>query len=248
MKEHITIIIGPNGRGKTVCLKFIEALFKKRYGYFAGVPFEYAEFSFTGGEKISLRRLESADPQYRDKSAKAIEFRLSAPNQEPTSWVPGMVKSSLVRELRRHIGESWQEAAPNLWIDRRDGEELDLDELADRHRLPRGLRDELRADVPAFYSNLTNTIDCQLIETERLLVVPSRDVGEEEGFGFVHGRRESRRSRLAITEKAEKLKSILKDTLSVYANLSQSLDRTFPLRVFDSESLSGDFMPDCRVF
>ena len=31
LDERITIIIGPNGRGKTICLKFIEALFRKRF-------------------------------------------------------------------------------------------------------------------------------------------------------------------------------------------------------------------------
>ena len=34
-KERITIIIGPNGLGKTVCLKFIEALFQKKLPIFS---------------------------------------------------------------------------------------------------------------------------------------------------------------------------------------------------------------------
>jgi predicted ATP-binding protein involved in virulence len=33
LEDRITIIIGPNGRGKTVCLKIIEALFRNRYAY-----------------------------------------------------------------------------------------------------------------------------------------------------------------------------------------------------------------------
>src|SRR5262249_43566438 len=138
------IIIGPNGRGKTVCLKFIEALFKKRYSYFASIPFDFAEFSFSGGEKISLKRAENTDRQYADKS-KSIEFCLSAPGHEPATWTPGMMQSSLARELRRHIGESWQQVATDVWIDRRDDEEVDLEQLAQRYHIPRRLYDELRA-------------------------------------------------------------------------------------------------------
>lgn len=40
---------------------------------------------------------------------------------------------------------------------------------------------------------------------------------------------------MAIQEKAEKLKNIIKETFTSYANLSQSLDRSFPLRVFDAQ-------------
>jgi len=55
LSERITIIIGPNGRGKTVCLKFIEALFKRNLRYFSDIPFSSAFFLFTNGEKITLR-------------------------------------------------------------------------------------------------------------------------------------------------------------------------------------------------
>ncbi len=56
LEQHITIIIGPNGRGKTVCLKFIEALFRKRFNYFVDIPFDTAEFIFTNGDIINLER------------------------------------------------------------------------------------------------------------------------------------------------------------------------------------------------
>src|SRR5580693_1588522 len=78
-KERITIIIGPNGRGKTVCLKCIEALFRGRYGYFATVPFRSADFLFSGGEQITVRR---AVPDQPAESSKEIEFELNAPGQE----------------------------------------------------------------------------------------------------------------------------------------------------------------------
>jgi hypothetical protein len=61
LKDRITIIIGPNGRGKTVCLKFIEALFRNRHSYFGEIPFRTADFVFAGGQKITLVRSEEMD-------------------------------------------------------------------------------------------------------------------------------------------------------------------------------------------
>src|SRR5215469_5729104 len=55
LKERITIAIGPNGGGKTVCLKFIEAFFRKNYAYLADIPYRLATFSFTGGEQITVQ-------------------------------------------------------------------------------------------------------------------------------------------------------------------------------------------------
>jgi hypothetical protein len=52
---------------------------------------------------------------------------------------------------------------------------------------------------------------------------------------YERNRPRGRVSRLAIQQKADKLKSILRETLARYANLSQSLDRTFPLRVFEAQ-------------
>src|SRR5260370_16936501 len=112
-----------------------------------------------------------------------------------------------------------------------------MEQLAQRYHIARRLDDELRADLTEFYSKLIAAIDCRLIETERLLVLPSTEyISEDDEFGHImHRRRRPKGSRLAIKQKAEKLKTILTDTLSSHANLSQSLDRSFPLRVFDSQ-------------
>jgi predicted ATP-dependent endonuclease of OLD family len=56
-----------------------------------------------------------------------------------------------------------------------------------------------------------------------------------DDFEEYNPRRRARDTRLAIQQKAQKLKAILKDTLTAYANLSQSLDSTYPLRVFEAQ-------------
>ena len=242
LEERITIIIGPNGRGKTVCLKFIEALFLKRYSYFLEIPFRSAEFRFTTGERITISWTDAPDPTSDDaQSSRTIVFSLARPNKAPMQWTPTAIDSRARREIRRHVPPTWEPVTADLWIDRTDGEELTLAQLSRRYHLPASLVKMLGQEAPEEFSNLISEIDCHLIETQRLLVLPQGTSSEEyeeeyvERIGVVH-RRLMRGSRLAIQQKAEKLKSILKDTLTRYANLSQSLDRSFPLRVFEAQA------------
>jgi predicted ATP-binding protein involved in virulence len=112
LKERITIIIGPNGRGKTVCLKFIEALFRKRYTYFIEIPFRTAQFTFTGGEKIILERTEETERRAAEGSPScSICFTFSAPGKQMSTWKPATVDSRFRRELRRFIPDYWEQVS-----------------------------------------------------------------------------------------------------------------------------------------
>jgi hypothetical protein len=72
-------------------------------------------------------------------------------------------------------------------------------------------------------------IPCRLIETQRLIVFP-----EEERY-IGPNRNRARSSILAINRKASTLADIITKELQNYANLSQSLDRSFPRRVLDRQ-------------
>ena len=236
LKEHITIIIGPNGRGKTVCLKLIEALFRKKFSYFVDIPFKSAEFVFTDGEIIIVERMPSGDSP--DSFDYSVSLTLTAPSQPPLMWTPGTVDNKVLRELRRYIPRYWVQMEADLWVDERDGEELTFAELVEREHIPPKLSSTLEQKIPEEFSRLIGNIDCHLIETQRLLVLPTSSASEEElRYGVV--RQRLRGSTLAIQQKAQKLKTILKDTLGTYANLSQSLDRTFPLRVFEAQGTAN---------
>ena len=237
-KERITIIVGPNGLGKTVCLKFIEAFFSKKYNYFIDIPFKQAQFTFSGGEKIVLETVEDTG-KLADENlpARTVHFTLRLPGKDAATWVPASIDSAVSRELRRRIPPQWQQLRPGLWIDRTDGEELTLPELSERFPLPPKLMSVLQQELPDEFANLIDGIDCHLIETQRLLVLPGTNAEREDDFeiDYPQRRRRARGSRLAIQQKAQRLKAIFQDTLASYANLSQSLDRSFPLRVFEAQ-------------
>jgi predicted ATP-binding protein involved in virulence len=50
LEQRITAIIAPNGSGKTICLRLINALFARKWSFFAGVEFGRVEFHFTSGQ------------------------------------------------------------------------------------------------------------------------------------------------------------------------------------------------------
>src|SRR5262249_11647547 len=121
LKERITIIIGPNGRGKTVCLKFIEALFRRKHDFFLDISFKTAQFTFTGGQTIRLERLDEGGKQAAEGApARSICYTLHIPGKDSHSWTPAGIDSRLRREFRRLVPAQWEQVSPDLWIDQSD--------------------------------------------------------------------------------------------------------------------------------
>lgn len=234
--ERITIIIGPNGRGKTVCLKFIDALFRKNFSFLSEVLFRQARFIFADGNVLKVDPVGAESSGADVAQAGSISLTLEGVNGHTTTWTAASVDRALMRELRGYIPPQWQRINSDTWVDQTDGEELSLSELVERYPIPKKLVAKLEHDLPDEFEQLLKGIDCYLIETQRLLVIPGvTNEWEDERSRYGSGRARSRGSRLAIQQKADKLKSILKDTLTNYANLSQVLDRSFPLRVFEAQ-------------
>jgi predicted ATP-binding protein involved in virulence len=236
--QRITVIIGPNGRGKTVCLKFIEALFRRKFSYFNDIPFSVATFSFSSGHTIKIERTEvSRKSSGAKRSTSGFRFLLGTPGAATQNWSSALADPTVQQEISRYLPGDWRFVESNTWIDQTDGEELTTEELVARYRVPNKMIDKLQQKMPEPFNALISDIDCHLIETQRLLVLPT--AGDSEGemeYSYPPPyRRRVRETNLAIQEKARKLRNILQETLTAYANLSQSLDRSFPLRVFEAQ-------------
>src|SRR6266478_7169119 len=54
LEQRITAIIAPNGSGKTICLRLINALFTRKWSFFSGVEFERIDYRFTSGERLTI--------------------------------------------------------------------------------------------------------------------------------------------------------------------------------------------------
>lgn len=225
LEDHVTAFIAPNGTGKTLCLRLIEALFAKRWSLFFEVDFEQATYTFTDGSVVDVRR----KPKTKESEAK-ITLNMRGPRGKAT-WSPRTSENKGVAHVERYLPFLTRIGAER-WRHDHTGRLMKLDEIIDEfgERLPDNLVEQFYGTVPPELSELIS-IECKLIETQRLLVLHEIN----NGYYYDQPARKPT-SNLAITRKSEKIKQIIAAQINAYATLSQSLDRSFPRRVISQDS------------
>jgi ABC-type ATPase involved in cell division len=223
LDDRITAIIAPNGRGKTVCLRLINALFRRQWSLFRSTIFDRLEYIFSSGDSIEIVKPPQKPQPDRPTISLGIALRITIEG-ETTSWQP---EPPRLQHLDHYL-PFLTRIASDKWVHDHTGQVYEWPELIETYwdRLPRSLHSDIYADEPTELKRLINEIDCHLIETQRLLVFP-----DEPQPSFRGERRPF--SMFAISEKAEKLKAIIARELTQYAALSQSLDRSFPKRAIE---------------
>lgn len=233
--KHISVIIGPNGRGKTVCLRLIDAMFNRKFAYFAEVPFHQILFTFSNGDYLKVHKHEpSNDDDDHTSAIRNLVIEFPSETGKIEDWKLGEFPSGdpRIRHLTRFL-PFLERVTEDIWIDTRDGEEVSLREISELYgdRLPNRISRYLESNEPDRFQQLVNSINCSLIETQRLLVLSEDEWSDEYRPQASRRRRQASSSRYAVEDKARSLRQIIRGTLAQYANLSQSLDRSFPRRV-----------------
>ncbi len=222
--ERITAVIAPNGAGKTACLRLISALFKRQWTVFAKTSFAEASFAFTNGATVQILRVL---PVESDDEGSSISFVFRSTEGLSQTWSPRVseVQRGRLAGIERHL-HFLTRTGPNRWTHDNTGQNFVLSELLEAFgdRLPSSVKNSFYEDEPQPFKELIDSIDCHLIETQRLLII-----SEEEGR-FSHRTSSS----LTIAKKAQALQSVISAALTQYAALSQSLDRSFPRRVINA--------------
>lgn len=227
-EDRITAIIAPNGSGKTLCLRLINAFFGKKWSYFTEVLFARVEFTFRSGSTVSIEKFEGSLGEDKP-AALGLRFVVKRGDGDQREWIPGGAVP--VRNTRSAPIESYlpflTRTGPNTWTHDNTGEDFTLQKILEEYaeELPESLRRNFFSEAPSFLLDLVDAIDCHLIETQRLLILR-----EDDEAMYRHGSRRPA-STLAISRKAQTLRSIIAQSLTAYAALSQSLDRSFPRRV-----------------
>ncbi len=228
-EERITIVHGPNGFGKTAILRLVAGFFERRYSMLRSVPFESLNFELDDGTSICVT-------QVSEENRKVVKPELLVESVDH-SWKwryrtqPGI-------EIPRHFVDEqipWlHRIDDDVWFDNQSGEQLDTSEVIDRYAEYLPIK-HLPDKTPAWLQEIQNSVNVYFIRANRLETPAAPDQ-------FLRsGRRRPFLSAPAVANYANELSQRIQRVQTEYANLAQSLDRSFPVRIMSQngrESLS----------
>lgn len=219
--DRVTVIHGPNGVGKTVLLKLIDAFLGGRYHEILQVPFASFEICFSDG---SLAQIQIEGEMNNRK----MLLRFEPPNgpSEIRTLEADSLNIVLIAEQIVESTSFFSQIGPNEWRDKRTDEvisSVDLIAHATKYMPEKALK--LANREPKGMRELLSQINVHLIETQRLLKLTN--------FSREQRYRPEPERHVTNTVQAYSydLKNKLESALATYAKQSQKLDQTFPQRL-----------------
>ena len=218
LEERATLVHGPNGVGKTVVLRMIDALLRNRLSFFQTIPFSRFLLGFHDGSTLELKATSESESNDR-------RYTLTLTRD-------GKPKSSKVTLLSRAEAIAAQidylrpyENVPDTWKDIRDGEVLSASEILSRFGSA-DLEHSSQEDINWFSAFLENA-KTHLIEVQRLV-----RVDRKLGSGFDQMLMSRGPSTIpAVVECSRDFRNRLSETMARYGRQSQTLDQSFPQRL-----------------
>jgi predicted ATP-binding protein involved in virulence len=224
LKEHITIIHGPNGFGKTIMLNMLDAVFSSKYSTLWRIPFTELSLDFDDGSNLRIKRALDfvGDEKSRDDGRK-LTFEFSQPGSKAKTYSPEALKRRIPPFPLSAVDDiipTLDRIGPEEWLNLETREVLSFQEVLARFgdKFPRGMEERTE---PEWLRQITRAINVYFIQAQRLLT-------------FASPEREYRRRQPmvpAVMSDSKELAGAIQARLTEYASLSQSLDRTFPTRL-----------------
>jgi ABC-type transport system involved in cytochrome c biogenesis ATPase subunit len=238
LSDHVTIITGPNGYGKTTILRMIDSLVAGHYSELRRIPFRDLRIAFDNGTALQIIRVDAPRPANRSSSPDLTFSLFKGQKREEQSTLAAPPKESMAVPLSmiERVTPSLVRVGPSLWRDRKTGQELDVEEVFRSYGqffshadLKSGAYTE-----PPWLAEFRKTMKVKFIEVQRLLRVSKSGERDEESW------------RPSVVVYAAELATQIKGKLAEYATLSQSLDRSFPKRLVEETNApsEGKVSPD----
>lgn len=226
--ERITIIHGPNGFGKTAMLRMLNGFFNSRYSVFRTIPFTKFRVDFDNGNSVEVLKNPEALDKFKKREniifdfyelgQKKVSFSLRAIKNTPELNVYVDILDETIPEIRRLGSKIWRYIPT--------GETLSLNDIIDRFDYVLPSKVKLREE-PEWLEKLKNDIHVRLIESQRLLnAVPSHSLRFNSGTPLMLP---------TVSAYSEEIAQLIQSKLAEYGTTSQSLDRTFPVRVVQQQ-------------
>ena len=220
--ERITIMLGPNGFGKTMILRIINVLFNLSPRSLGRMPFEEFHVIFDDGSRLTVIRIPG-------ESTPRLSYVTST--QEKETFVPtlprGPQEMSFPLGIIEDLVPGLERIATSEWRNVRTGDELDLDDVIAIYGDVLSPEIEMPEErFPSWLKNVRESLPVRFIDTERLtdLSTYRRRLRHRASFSPKAPER-------TVRLYSERLARKVQQTLTEYATLSQSLDRSFPARL-----------------
>ena len=232
--ERITIIHSPNGFGKTMILRILNALFNLPLQILGQMPFREVNVVFDDKSVLKVIRVSGQRDSRKRHNQPSLRFEYSKPRAPVKRFVPeAQIREEELPFLINAIDDivpALDQIGASEWRNRRTGEVLDLDDVIAEYgeQLPFGISGS-RAEIPAWLDAIRKSIPVRFIGIERLTFSPTsgpREVRYRRNYPGALSERTVRRY-------SDQMSQMVRQTLTQYATLSQSLDRTFPVRLVE---------------
>ena len=207
--ERITIIHGLNGFGKTAILKILNNVFNSEYAELENIPFTKFSIELDDGSIVEILK-----PIKDSEESEKIELTLNFHNgeSETQTFSPGQKESSS------------DESKSPITTATNNTTERTLSRFIDHVYDTSNLRWKLSfaKQDPDWLKNVKNHVPIHFIESQRLLnIIPDRSSNNLNRSPWMQ----------TVSAYSEELAKLMQDKFKEYGKTSQSLDRTFPMRV-----------------
>jgi len=235
--RHITIIHGPNGFGKTKLLQMINFLFNLQWEELIKIPFKDFILEFDDDSQFSIHREIFNPKDIREKfNDYCMIFRYSEKKKsiKEYTYVPYYYKRLLDDD---DIFISRRFSQKNYIIKTKFRNAVKMDDYF--------VDSEIEDPSSEWIKETLKNLNVYLIETQRLLRFSDADQKSSE--------ESSKRSLIkanvpipAVVKYSNDLVLKIKDILVIYGELSQSLDRSFPIRLVESTPLEDKTLDELK--
>lgn len=227
LDDRITIIHGPNGYGKTAILRMVAGIFRNQFSALRMLPFESLELEFDDDRVLKIERKTNSKKSNEEGDERQITFSIDG--QQPFECALNTRKN--IDQIRRYAGRKYSDLTqlgPDMWQIDRTGEVLGPEEIVERFRdhFPSHFR---AYDIPEWLKDLQGELNVHLTEANRLEYTKFDELRAEGNMA-------------PVKNYSENLSQRINSKLAEYAELSQSLDRSFPNRL-----VSSDYTPSLEI-
>jgi predicted ATP-binding protein involved in virulence len=219
MDDRITVIHGPNGFGKTAMLTILDGLFNSRYSKLRTIPFSKFRVEFDDDSNIEI--IKNVDNSEETENNFVFNFHdnnnFHDSNVDTINFKPKIrpdIENPSLNILDNSIAQSivpWGLAAAVLkgWY---DSSKVKYKSEAE----------------PEWFEKLKKNIYIRLIESQWLLnLFPNRPFNSDDRTPTIES---------TVSAYSNELAKLMQDKFKEYGTISQSLDRTFPMRVVKQQS------------